>query len=191
MSESNLTDKVSEAITNAFKKTKVFEKTDKILICFWTFIISSSIVGLSNIYINYCNSKRLKNLEEKIESSENVLKNIEINRKKNAMCYNKIIEQLKYNISVSTDMQQILNEKLLEIKELLQNPKKELIMSTNTSVTTFSPIKSVNSMDDLKHNVIEQEEPVFYEDDELMNECYDSIPLNNVKKNTGLTWLFT
>jgi hypothetical protein len=36
------------------------------------------------------------------------------------------------------------------------------------------------------------------EDDELMNECYDSLPLNNLKKNTlldkntllNLSWLY-
>ena len=190
MSDSNLTDKVSEAIANVFKKPEVFEKIDKVIICFCTFVISSSIIGLTNIYINYCNSERLKRLEEKLEGSENVLKyNIEINRKKNAICYNKIIEQLKNDISVSIDTQQKITEKLLEIKGLMQYTKKEFI-SASTSVDTFSPIKSFNSMDDLKHNIIEQEEPKIYEDDELMNECYDSIPLNNIKKNTGLSWLF-
>jgi hypothetical protein len=26
--------------------------------------------------------------------------------------------------------------------------------------------------------------------DELENECYDSIPMSNLKKNTGLNWFF-
>ena len=28
------------------------------------------------------------------------------------------------------------------------------------------------------------------EDNELLNESYDSIPMNNLKKNTSLIWLF-
>jgi len=190
MTDSNLTEKLSETITNAFKKTEVFEKIGKIEFYIGSFVIMSSIIGLTNIYMNYHNTNKIKQLEEKLDGSENVLKyNIEINRKQHALCYNKIIEQLKNETSASIDTQQKITEKLMEIKVLMQNSKKDII-SASTSVTTFSPIKSVNSIDDWKHNIIEQEEFKNYEDDELMNECYDSMPLNNVKKNTGLSWIF-
>jgi len=190
MSDSNLIEKLSETITNTLKKTEVFEKIGKIEFYIGSFVILSSIIGLTNIYMNYHTTNKIKQLEEKLEGSENVLKyNIEINRKQLAICYNKIIEQLKNETSASIDTQQKITEKLMEIKVLMQNSKKDVI-SASTSVTSFSPIKSVNSMDDWKHNIIEQEEFKKCEDDELINECYDSIPLNNLKKNTGLSWLF-
>jgi hypothetical protein len=53
-------------------------------------------------------------------------------------------------------------------------------------MNTFSQIKiplllDTNIIDDdIKDN----------EYDELLNECYDTIPLNNFKKTTGLSWLF-
>jgi len=56
-----------------------------------------------------------------------------------------------------------------------------MICTTGTSMSSFSPIKiPTNIYDDIREN----------DYDELMNECYDTIPLNNVKKNTGLSWLF-
>lgn len=190
MSDSNLTDKISDTITNAFKKTEVFEKIGKIEIYVRSFVIISSIIGVTSIYMNYYNFDKIKRLEEKLEGTENVLKyNIEINRKQTTISYNKLIEQLKNDTSISIDTQQKITEKILEIKGLIQNSKRDVI-SASTSVTNFSPIKSINSMDDWKHNIIEQDEVKIYEDDELMNECYDSIPLNNIKKNTGLSWLF-
>lgn len=184
MSDSNLTERVSETITSAIKKTLAFEKICKIEFYVGTFVIMSSIIGLTNIYINYHNANKIKNLEEKLEGSENILRyKIEMNNKQNILYFNKIIEQLKIETSVSIDTQQKIIEKLMEITVLMQNSKKDVI-SASTSVTTFSPIKSVNTIDDWKHDIIEQE------DDELMNECYDTIPLNNLKKTTGLSWIF-
>ena len=92
MSDSNLRDKISETIINVFKKTEVFEKIGKIgKMQFYvnSFLIISSIIGLTNIYINYCNIDKIDNLEEKIKESENILKyNIKINRKQNQIIYN-------------------------------------------------------------------------------------------------------
>jgi hypothetical protein len=66
-----------------------------------------------------------------------------------------------------------------KIKEL----KPEMI-SEIAPVVLFEPLK-VNTLP--KNNYIIQEDTEY---DELINECYDSIPLNNVKKHTGLSWLF-
>ena len=48
MSDNNLTEKISETITNAFKKTKVFEKIGKIEI----YIGSNSITSSSEYILN-------------------------------------------------------------------------------------------------------------------------------------------
>ena len=46
MSESNLTDKISETITNVFKKTEVFEKIERIQIYISSFVIVSDIFSV-------------------------------------------------------------------------------------------------------------------------------------------------
>lgn len=66
MSDSNLTDKISETIsetiTNVFKKTKVFEKIAKIEFYIGSFVVVSSIIGITNIYMNYYNFNKIENL---------------------------------------------------------------------------------------------------------------------------------
>ena len=77
MSDPNLTDKFVENINNALKKTKIFEKMETTYFCINSFIVISSIIGLTSIYINYYNLDKIKHLEEKIKD------NIEINQKQN------------------------------------------------------------------------------------------------------------
>lgn len=185
MSDSNLTEKISETITIAFKKTKIFEKIYKIEIYVGSFIIISSIIGLTNIYINYSTMNKIKRLEEKIESNKNVLKhNIETNRQLNTSYNSKLIKQIKNNSEILSDRQDKLTEKIIEIKSLLPNSKKEVI-TTTTSMRGLHPVKSVDSIDGWKENIIQQEQVKDMEDNELLNECYDTIPHNNLKKNTN------
>jgi len=184
---SNLTEKISETITTVFKKTKVFEKIGKIEIYIGSFIVISSIISLTSIYMNYCNMDRIKKLEDKIEGCENILKhNIQINRLENALHHHKIIK----NIKDGTTRQEKIIEKIMDMNLLLQNSKRQLISQT-TSMSALSPFKSIDPIDEWKNNLIHQEDIKYIEDmedDELMNECYDSIPLNNLKKNTN-SWL--
>ena len=194
MSDNNLTEKISETITNAFKKTKVFEKIGKIEIYITSFIAVSTIISLTNMYINYCNMDRIQLLEDKLEGSENVLKhNIEINRQQNVLFHHKIINHIKEGTDISVYSCKTIIEKMMDMKLLLQNSKKDVI-SKSTSVSdlnTIKPFKSIASIDSIdgwKENVIHQEYVKDMEDDELLNECYDSIPLNNLKKNTN-SWL--
>lgn len=188
MSDNNLTEKISETITNAFKKTKVFEKIGKIEIYIGSFIAVSTIISLTTLYINYFNIDRIKLLEDKLEGTENVLKhNIEINRQQNALCHHKIVKHIKDSKAILIDSENKIIEKIMDVKLLLQNPKKDLVSET-TSMSGFSSFKSIDSINGWKENIIKQEDVKEMEDDELMNECYDSIPLNNLKKNTN-SWL--
>jgi hypothetical protein len=172
------------AMSDSYESSEIMEKyiyaeIEKTNFNIKIIVIVSSIVGLTNMYINYCNVEKIKQLEEKMEACENVLKyNNEIN-KLNTISNNNFIEQLKNDITISNDTQQKFNETLFDLEGLIQNLKKEVI-STSALVNTFHPIN------DLKQH----KEPTIYEDDELMNECYDLIPLNNIKKSTGLSWLF-
>jgi len=188
---SNMTEKMSGTITTAFKKTKLFEKIGKIELYIGSFFIISSIFTLTTMYMNYFNMNKIKNIERKIEGSENKLKhNIEINRIQNSLSNHKIVRYLKHIKSELDDTQQKVMEKIMEINMLLQNSQKELI-STGTSMSDISQIKSIDSIDGLEENTNKEEnnsdlkEFKDLEDDELLNECYDSIPLNNLKKNTS------
>ena len=62
--------------------------------------------------------------------------------------------------------------------------------SSNISITMEeSPTKSIIHLSNQDHFSLENkinEEKLEEEDDELIDECYDSIPLNNVKKVTGI-----
>lgn len=190
MSDLNLTDKISETITNIFKKTEVFEKIANIQFYLNSFAVISSIIGITSIYINYCNLDKIKCLEDKIKITENILKyNIKINRKQSQIIYNKLIDEVKNQIEISSK----LISKIIET----QSFKPEMI-SASTSVTSFSPLKitipvetdnRINQNDDLV-NQNDYNNNNIDSDDELIKECYDSIPMNNVKKYTSLNWLF-
>lgn len=195
MSQTNLSDKISETITNVFKKTQLFEKIEKMEFYIRTFVVISSIISLSSIYINYYNTDKIKRLEEKIQGSENIIKyNIEINRKQNEIIYNKLIEEVKNELEKSSKLINIINEK--------QNFKPEML-SVTTSISSLSLeidylIKDNNenndhldddndnneNNDDLDYDDLDYDD----DDDELINECYDAIPLNNLKKNISLNW---
>lgn len=197
MSDSNLTEKMSETITTAFKKTKLFEKIGKIEFYVGSFIIISSIFTLTTMYMNYSNMSKIKHIEKKIEGSENKLKhNIEINRMQNSLSNHKIVKYLKHIKSDLDDTQEKVMEKIMEINMLFQISKKELI-STATSMSDLPKVRSLDSIDDWKddinkkdnidelENIKAMEDFKVLEDNELLNECYDSIPLNNLKKNTS------
>jgi hypothetical protein len=181
MFDSNLTDKISETIINTFKQIDVFKKIKKMQFNVNSFLIISCIIGLTNIYINYCNIDKINNLEKKIKDCENILKyNIEINREQNQIIYNNLINELKNEVELTSKL-------FNQIKELkLYKPE---MISASTSISSFSPIKIIlpPENNDCDNNIIMHKE---IEDNELLNESYDSIPMNNLKKNNSLIWLF-
>ena len=101
MFDSNLTDKISETIINTFKKIDVFKKIEKMQFNVNSFLIISCIIGLTNIYINYCNIEKINNV---INNSKCYLSNIEIYLNDNIKDYLKnIIGKIeKYNEIVQT-----------------------------------------------------------------------------------------
>ncbi len=198
MSDINITDKISETITNTLKKTEVFEKIGKIQFYINSFLIVTIFFGVTTISINMLTRFDIGNMKEELEGNENILKyHIDINRKRNLiehcglkseiLILNKqmalLLENQEKIISQLEDIKLIKNS---EEHRLSINISKIDCMSASTSMNTFSPIKiplllDTNIIDDdIKDN----------EYDELLNECYDTIPLNNFKKTTGLSWLF-
>lgn len=197
MSVNNVPDKITDTITNVFKKLEVFENIGFYINSFLTVTI---IFGITSISINAFTIINLDSLKKLIQENENTLKcHIEINRKRN------LIEQcsLKTEILLLNNQLSLLleNQKkiILRLEEIqISNIEEKRISisvsnfdnsSNSTETDAFMPIKFPVMIDDaLINNYIDENKD--HEYDELTNECYDSIPLNNIKKNTGLSWLF-
>ena len=126
-------------------------------------------------------------IKEELEGNENVLKyHIDINRKRN------LIEHcnLKSEILIINKQMSLLLENqekiisLLEDIKIIKNSDEHRLsiniskidcISASTSMNTFSPIK-IPLLD--KNNITDDVKDQEY--DELLNECYDAIPLNNL-----------
>jgi hypothetical protein len=197
MSENNLTDRISETITNTFKKTEIFEKFSNYKFYINSFLIITSIIGTLSIYMNMMNRLDIININEDIkanaEENKNILKyHIEINDKRNLIEYcslkSDILTLNKQFVLLLENQEKIINQ-LCEIK--LINNSEENRLSINISkfdscsINKFSPIKMPLILDQNNSDNIKEDEY-----DELLNECYDTMPLNNLKKNTGLSWFF-
>ncbi len=185
--QANLTENLSEIVTKALKKTEIFEKILKIEFYVGSFVLISSVMGLTSIYMNFSNRNNIYTIKQDIDGSERVLKcNIETNRRLNSLRYDNLKSEfliLNNKISELIEHQQNIINQLEEIKSI--NKSEEHIIcnriSTSTSMSSFTPIKITNTIfEDVRD----------HEYDELLNECYDTIPLNNLKKNTGLSWIF-
>lgn len=184
MTEIRLTDKISKSIAG------VFDKWEKIEFYVSSFLLISSIMGLTTIYLNYSHTTDLCTIKQSIAKNDTTLESIvHVNHLHN------LNEQCKLNSELSTIEKQlseiIENQKIIinhveEIKNL--NDIKFVNKSTNTSMNSFSPNKVSSLVIECTLDINEDNKEQDY--DELSNECYDSIPLNNIKKHTNLSWLF-
>lgn len=126
-------------------------------------------MGVAYIWSNIQMNNNLLSLHEQISINENMLKDFKYQYKN---------DKEQHNININTMIEQ--NNKL--IKMLDDNARKDKQLYNSPS-SNFSPIAQPIIT---PSNPI----PVSSDDDELMCECYDIIPLNNVKKQTKLVWLF-
>jgi len=196
MSEINLTDRISETITNTFKKTHLFEKFEKVQLYVNSFLIITTIIGVTTIYMNTLTNKNIHTIKEELQENQNILKyNIEINSKRNLIEHcNLKSEFLIINKQLSLlleNQEKIINHleemKLIKISEqnkLSKNLSKIDCISASASMTTFPPIKNPSVLDENIASDITDDNK-----DKEYDKCYDAIPFNNLKK-TGLSWLF-
>jgi uncharacterized coiled-coil protein SlyX len=192
MSDTNLSEKISETISIAFKKTKVFEKMGRMQFLFGTFVIITSFIGITNMYMSYLNltkmneafikksnsNESLHKLENKIEELEKIIgENIHVIEKTNDN-----IKNLECKIHNLEEKITIYQHSLNEIKDSVQ-----IKIEKNTTMTSFSQTEDLEIK--LGHSKCNEESKYnLEEDNELINECYDNIPLNNAKKMTGFNW---
>lgn len=137
-----------------------------------------SIIGITSIYIHLLQFSKIQKLEKMVHHLVSVEKD---NTSTIETCMRKLKNELSSVIQINLlniiDMHQRLIDRL--------TPLKSIALSRSTSMTDFSPVDSYE-----ESNVDVSNDVCIDEDNELLNECYDSIPLNNIKKNTGLNWLF-
>ena len=129
MSESNISEKIIESITNIFKKTIIFEKTERIEGIFIGVAIFTSIFGLFTMY----NSYKLNNIDEQINNINYKITSIEKVVKENSdmpKLYYKILlegNDVFFTISrqqVYTDQRiNNLNERINKVIALLEDKK--------------------------------------------------------------------
>lgn len=191
MSDSNLTEKLSESITNVFKKTKVFEKINNIEFYAWSFVTITSIYGIVNLlsnnyhyYRNYnknieYNKKLKSNYENIIKNhtilADSILKNNELLQEKINKLEKKIddilnlpiLNIIKKDETVVEDEK--FNEEMKEIEEKMKEVEEEIIIEK--SLVSESPYnylieKDITNISDITDNTNNEIKVIEDEEDE-------------------------
>lgn len=174
MTDSNLDEKLSETFLYVLKKINVFEKIAELknltrVFVFFTTITTASLV-VNTIYHNY--KINMKYIEIKNKMAE--LEHIQNTKIESILNTNSVIQ---YKIEILDNKINCLldfNEnKLHNVNDI--NPSND-----NLKLSLIHP----NTITNICANNINNE------DDELLSECYDNIPCNNIKKVTGINRLF-
>ena len=143
MSDPNFPDKLSECINNFLKKPDVFNKIEKVQFYIGSFVLISSIIGITGILINYSNSNEINKLNKKIKDTELSIKdNVTLSRTLILNLTENKINQLKDkmynlfedNINSLYEIQNSLN--IIENLPIMKIVKKDTI-SVSTSVQSF------------------------------------------------------
>ena len=194
MSESNLTEKISDTVTNVIKKTKFFEKLQNIEFYFSSFVMVSSVVGITGLVIHYYNANEIKKNQEEIN-----------NLRQDIITYNTdmitTIKQLYIEENIEKFEKKLLNileNQVITLNEIKNLPLLSIVkidkLSKSTSVSSIflesipQKVSSINS--DEGWHISEEKNNPKYEDNDLLNDCYDTMPLSNVKKVTGIKGWF-
>ena len=144
----------------------LIERGNTTCCCVGALVLVAIAMGVIQVRASYDHAEQIQRLEDALEDATNTLMlSIDIGQRQQRMYHTAMTGQL-------ADLKQWMNQK------------------TDHTDNTFSPIQPCRGMDETKteHEMVTVAS--VYEDDELLNECYDSIPLNNVKKNMSITWLF-
>jgi hypothetical protein len=200
MTDKNLAEKITDTIavkiTSAINETKMFEKisdvTNYMGLYIGAFTLFTSVIGITNIAIHYSNiNSSNENTKLLRENIFNISQGIEMNRynfdnkiNKLEIRFNKLLES-KFNTLL-----EIQKNCLNEINNLHIERKNYISKSTSISGITFISDKEDVNQEELLDEYKKINYVLDEKDDELLNECYDSLPLNNFKKNTALNWLF-
>jgi len=220
MTESNINEKITETIANILKKTKVFEKLNRIEMYAFSFVTITSIYGFVNLFFNnyHYNRNYNKNItynEKHANNYENIIKNYNtitlcilkhneslgerINKLERTLV--SLIENQQKKIdgnpnlptlnSAKHDITKNVEEK---IYEEIKNNESLLLESTYTHLID-KDIAIVSDIANGNHiDVYNNKNNVIYEADkeyiDLIDNSYDSLPCLNGNKLTRFNRLF-
>jgi hypothetical protein len=185
-----ITDTISETVTNVFKKSGLSDKLDKLSFYFVVPVVGIIICGFCSFQILSEQNTKNKN-ENLVLNSINRDLIINLTHKIDDLCEK--ISDIEKKFSEKLEKQQTAITSISELP-LLNICKEKPISSCSSNISILmeeSPVKPQINVDDNYVNNYEERtdgwiEPKDIEDDELINECYDAMPLNGVKKLTGI-----
>jgi hypothetical protein len=160
MTESNIHDQISESIMTMIKKANIFDKIYETKNLTYKVFLFTTFTSSILLINSFYNSYIIDDINQKLKNK--------------TIYFDNKIEKLnkKIDFIIETSVKNNQNLEFYLNKELSFNIKSEI-----SSLTT-EIIDNDNDNNDNK------------EDDELLNECYDNIPCNNIKKVTGVSRIF-
>lgn len=192
MSDSKISEKLAESIDNAVKKTKLFDKLNRLEFLIGTFlmipIVGMISFGITNYYIHKQNkehhnenSELYDNLNESINEHTSRLESRIYKLEEKIM---QLIEQQQ--LCIKEEEEYSLSESASDISSVT------VITEDHMSSTMQIDTVCIEVVSEKNKEICQEKEDDKHkeEDDELINECYDSIPMNNIKKITGVNSLF-
>ena len=182
MTDSYLNDKMFDIFDSVIKKTHIFDKILELkklnngFIFFST--ITSTFLILNSLYINYTLNVEYCNLKSKIGEID--------------IMHNKINNMVEMNKNMMILVKE--NQNLIQ-----SNLNKVNLYSINSSLSSgslynnnnFNSSQSINQISNEETKETEEINKKNNDDHELLSECYDNIPCNNIKKVTGINRLFS
>jgi hypothetical protein len=196
----NVNKTISNSITTLFKKSQLYDKAYNIkytlgiylLIPFTGTIIFGYLGYIKLMYQNKQIKNELKELNDlNCESSNKVNDNIEILNNKIDFLEKELKEQLEKQTTLLTTIRELhllnisrenhYSERSPNMSIFMEDStSKPVIYSKQENIANIANIENFD-IEPMKKNNTENDEDI-----ELLSECYDSIPLNNSKKITGI-----
>jgi len=167
----SINDEINENLALIIKKTNLFEKISELknITCGFIFFsgFATTFILINVFYNSYLSYTQLNDLKYKIRNIESM---------------NNILSHNLKDIQTSFDDKNNNLNKKIDI----------LIESNNSLIEINKSIMETNLKQHICLNETINRKKLIAEnsDDELLNECYDNIPCNNIKKATGLNSIF-
>ena len=210
MSDPNFPDKLSECINNFLKKPDVFNKIEKVQFYIGSFVLISSIIGITGILINYSNSNEINKLNKKIKDTELSIKdNVTLSRtlilnltenkinqlkdKINSLLSNQLYSlnqiQNDLNIIKNLPIMNIIKKNTISASTSVQSFKSESELTSDTEIGSELESESESDLDINNKSIISNKEEPTYDDDDIYNNI---TPKEIINKNniSGFGWLF-
>jgi hypothetical protein len=144
MSDTKLTDKISEAITSIIKKTIIFEKSEKMKGIFIGIAFCSSILSIFTIYNSYITiniQNKVNKLDEKLNKLDEKLNKLDELLINNVEKNNLFALELCNNIKEIKEIKGYISE-IIEISKIIEISE---ISSTTSSITEDENIEWYNN----------------------------------------------